>query len=202
MLMTRKRIIIIGMAIVILTTGIFTATAQKIQQTTQHQIKNTTIHQKIKDAPTEQQSTGYQFKFIRKILEKMGNHTRLTYRIRHILLRINGYFRGGLSNLKELTGRLQYNDNQYTINNITLLFKPKWYVNKSISNNDFDQDGDMELVFEELQGLIDTNITVKGKMIQSSSLNVFYINDELFRTPWRPSWTTGSSEWRHCNGQQ
>ena len=88
------------------------------------------------------------------------------------------------SNMTEITGVLVYNGSHFKINTIILNFGPYWVINTTISPYDFDGDGTIETILNELLGLVGTSITVEGYLrCQNTRLIVFYINGLLYREP-------------------
>ena len=87
------------------------------------------------------------------------------------------------SNMTEITGILVlYNNTKFKIDDITLNFGGYCYINSTISPYDFDGDGTIETILNELLGLVGTSITVKGFLYhQNTRLIVIYINGILYR---------------------
>ncbi|MGB6679788.1 MAG: hypothetical protein WBF08_00510 [Candidatus Bathyarchaeia archaeon] len=92
------------------------------------------------------------------------------------------------SNMTELTGVLSYSSGRFTIDGVTLHLGPHWYLTTAQSIYDYDGDGNLETIFEELQGLIGTTVTVEGHLQYDNWLSVFYINGYLYREPGMPPW--------------
>ena len=91
--------------------------------------------------------------------------------------------------LTEVTGILEYSDRIYTVGDVEVHFGPYWYMTKTDSLYDFDGDGVIELIFDELQGLVGSEITLEGYLQSENWLSVFYINGELYRAPGKPIWS-------------
>jgi len=86
------------------------------------------------------------------------------------------------STMVEITGILEYNDSIFTIDTTILNFGCYNYLNTTISPYDFDGDGTLETILNELFGLVGTSITVKGYLCcHHSRLMVIYINGILYR---------------------
>jgi hypothetical protein len=92
------------------------------------------------------------------------------------------------SNMTELTGVLSYSSCRFTIDGVTLHLGPHWYLITTQSIYDYDGDGNLETIFEELQGLIGTTVTVEGHLQYDNWISVFYINGHLYREPGMPPW--------------
>ncbi len=86
------------------------------------------------------------------------------------------------STMTEITGVLINNGTKFKIDTTTLNFGGYCYINSTISPYDFDGDGTIETIINELLGLVGTSITVKGILYhQNTRLIVFYINGILYR---------------------
>jgi hypothetical protein len=86
------------------------------------------------------------------------------------------------TNLTEITGVLVYDGTNFMIDTTFLNFGCYNYINTTISPYDFDGDGTVETVLNELLGLVGTSITVEGRMnCQNTRLMVIYINGILYR---------------------
>ncbi len=86
------------------------------------------------------------------------------------------------SSMVEITGILEYNDTVFTIEGTILNFGCYNYLNTTISPYDFDGDGTLETILNELFGMVGTSITVEGYMCcHHSRLMVIYINGILYR---------------------
>jgi hypothetical protein len=92
---------------------------------------------------------------------------------------------GGHNNttMTEITGILVlYNNTKFKIDDITLNLGGYCYINSTTSPYDFDGDGIIETILNELLGLAGSSITVKGHLFcQNTHLIVFYINGILYR---------------------
>ena len=89
------------------------------------------------------------------------------------------------SNMTEITGVLVvHNSTNFKIGTTRLNFGCYNYINTTISPYDFDGDGTIETIFNELLGLVGTSVTVKGYLrCQNTRLTVFYINGLPYREP-------------------
>jgi hypothetical protein len=98
------------------------------------------------------------------------------------------------ASLEELTGILSYDGIYYFIDNVEVHFGPIWYI-KTTKTKDFDGDGTIEFVFDELQGLLGETVTMQGYYQSDNWFSVFIINDSMYRDLGRPIWAGG-----HGNG--
>ena len=86
------------------------------------------------------------------------------------------------SNLTEMTGVLDYDGTTFTMESTILMFGCYNYLNSTVSPYDFDGDGNLETILNELLGMVGTIITVEGYMrCQNTRLVVFYINGIEYR---------------------
>ena len=108
---------------------------------------------------------------------------RIMNRIRDTL----GICQGGC-NLSELTGTMTYDGSNFYIDPVELHFGPNWYIISVVSNVDFDNDGEFELIIDELLGLVNTTVTVEGHYQAQDWMSVFTINGEVYREPGQPIW--------------
>jgi hypothetical protein len=122
-----------------------------------------------------------------------GIMQRFMNRIRDML----GICQGGC-NLSELTGIMTYDENNFYIDTVELHFGPNWYIASAISAVDYDNDGELELVIDELFGLVNTTITVEGHYQSEDWMSVFTINGEIYREPGQPIWAA-QHHWRWRN---
>jgi|GEM_PF-1566017 len=127
-----------------------------------------------------------------------GFMQQLRNRIRDML----GICQGG-ANLTELTGVLTYDGTNFYIGLVELHFGPTWYITSAMSAVDYDGDTQLELIIDELLGLVNTTVTVKGHYQSDNWMSVFTINGEVYREPGQPIWAA-QHEWRwrygHGNG--
>ena len=122
-----------------------------------------------------------------------GVMQQIMNRIRDML----GICQGGC-NLSELTGIMTYDGSNFYISPVELHFGPNWYINSATSAVDYDNDGTLELVIDELLGLVDTTITVEGHYQAQDWMSVFTINGEIYREPGQPIWAAQHHwRWRH-----
>ena len=122
-----------------------------------------------------------------------GIMQRFMYRIRDTL----GICQGGCE-LESLTGILTYDGTNFFIGTVELHFGPNWYITGANSSIDYDGDGNLELIIDELLGLVDTEITVEGHYQADDWMSVFTINGEVYREPGQPIWAS-QHHWRWRN---
>ena len=111
-------------------------------------------------------------------------------RIRDML----GMCQGG-ANLTELTGVMTYDGTNFYIELVELHFGPTWYITSALSVVDYDGDTQLELIIDELLGLVNTTVTVEGHYQSDNWMSVFTINGEVYREPGQPIWAA-QHEWR------
>ena len=63
---------------------------------------------------------------------------------------------------------------------------------------DYDGDGELELVYDELHGLVGAEITVEGHLQSSGWMSIFTINGEIYRETGQPIWAS-QHQWRLRN---
>lgn len=86
------------------------------------------------------------------------------------------------SNMTEITGTLVYENSNFKIDTTILNFGCYNYINSTTSPYDFDGDGTIEKILNELLGMVGTSITVKGFLCcQNTKLIVYYINGILYK---------------------
>jgi len=86
------------------------------------------------------------------------------------------------SNMTTITGVLLYQNSNFKIGTTILSFGCYNYINTTISPYDFDGDGTIETILNELLGMVGTSITVEGYLrCMGTKLNVYYINGILYR---------------------
>ncbi len=122
-----------------------------------------------------------------------GLMQRFMNRVRDML----GVCQGGV-NLSELSGLLTFDGTNYFIGDVELHFGPVWYITTSDSAIDYDGDGSLELISDELQGLVGSEVTVEGHYQSDNWISVFTINGELYREVGQPIWAS-QHQWRWRN---
>jgi hypothetical protein len=125
----------------------------------------------------------------------------LLQRIRNRICDMVGICRGGCE-LFELTGILEYDEQNFFIGEVELHFGPNWYITSAISAEDYDSDGESELVIDELLGLVSTEVTVEGHNQSEGWMSVFTINGLVYREPGQPIWAAQHHwRWRNRNNE-
>jgi len=122
-------------------------------------------------------------------------------RIRNMVCDMLGICQGGCE-LVEVTGILTYDETNFLIGSVELHFGPNWYIIAAIAAEDYDGDGVIELVYDELMGLVGSEVTVEGHMQSEDWMSVFTINGLLYREPGQPVWAWEHHwRWRNRNNQ-
>lgn len=129
--------------------------------------------------------------------QPLSNGDGLFQRIRNRICDMLGICQGGCE-LTEITGILEYDETNFFIEEIELHFGPKWYITAAISAEDYDGDGEYELVIDELLGLVGIEITVEGHLQSEDWMSVFTINGLIYREPGQPIWAA-QHHWRWRN---
>jgi hypothetical protein len=128
----------------------------------------------------------------------------LMQQIRNRIRDMLGMCQGGC-NLTELTGVMTYDGTNFYIELVELHFGPTWYITSAMSSVDYDGDTQLELIIDELLGLVNTTVTVEGHYQSDNWMSVFTINGEIYREPGQPIWAS-QHEWRwrygHGNGNE
>lgn len=100
-----------------------------------------------------------------------------------------------------LTGILTFDDINFYIDDVELHFGPTWYITSAESAIDYDKDGTLEVIYDELQGLVGTEVTVEGHEQSDQWVSVFTINGEVYREPGQPIWSSQHQfKWRKRHG--
>ena len=123
-------------------------------------------------------------------------------RIRNRICDMLGICLGGCE-LEELTGILEYDEENFYIGEVELHFGPNWYITSAISAEDYDGDGEYELIIDELLGLVSTEVTVEGHYQSDTWMSVFTINGLVYREPGQPIWAAQHHwRWRNRNNDE
>ncbi|MBN1281196.1 MAG: hypothetical protein JXA00_06065 [Candidatus Thermoplasmatota archaeon] len=129
-----------------------------------------------------------------------GNGNGLLLRLRNRVCDMLGICQGGC-NLTELTGIFVYDQVNFFIDDVELHFGPQWYITSAVAAEDYDGDGDNELIIDELVGLVGAEVTVEGHLQSEGWMSVFTINGMVYREPGQPIWAA-EHHWRWKHGQQ
>jgi hypothetical protein len=150
------------------------------------------------------QAGGVQYAKEKPIDQPVPNGNGLMQQIRNRFCDMLGICQGGC-NLSELTGIMTNEGSNFYIEGVELHFGPVWYISSAMSSVDYDNDGQLELIVDELLGLVGTTVTVQGHYQSDNWMSVFTINGEVYREPGQPIWAS-EHEWRwrygHGNGGQ
>ena len=149
----------------------------------------------------EVSAQGFQYKGEKNIDYKpLPNGDGLMQRLRNQICDTLGICQGGV-NLTSINGVLTYDGTNFYIDDVELHFGPTWFIESAESSVDYDGDGELELVYDELQGLVGTEVTVEGHLQSSGWMSVFTINGEIYREPGQPIWASQHQwRWRNKNG--
>jgi hypothetical protein len=100
---------------------------------------------------------------------------------------------GDCDNLTTMTGMWSTDGTWYYLDGIRLHVGPNWYISRADSAHDYDGDGITETIVDELDGLVDSEVTVQGALHEGALewFSVFSINDMLYREEGRPIWAGG-----------
>jgi len=130
----------------------------------------------------------------------LPNGDGLMQRLRNRICDTLGICQGGVD-LITITGVLTYDGINFYIDDVELHFGPTWFIESAESSVDYDSDGELELVYDEIQGLVGAEITVEGHLQSSGWMSVFTINGEIYREPGQPIWASQHQwRWRNKNG--
>jgi len=121
----------------------------------------------------------------------------LMQRLRNQICDMMGICQGGII-LETIEGTLTFDGTNFYIGEVELHFGPIWYITTAISSYDYDGDGTEETIYDELQGLVGSQITVEGHMQSDNWLSVFSINGITYREPGQAIWAWQHQyRWRH-----
>ena len=87
-------------------------------------------------------------------------------------------------NVTRMEGVLEYNNGSYYIDATPLYLGNEYFMN-SIAKSDYDGDGNYEYIWQEMEGLIGSNVVVNG-MLRNGTLYVSHINGIWLRLPREP----------------
>lgn len=137
----------------------------------------------------------------RQMMPGDGNGNQIMLRIRNRICDTVGICQGGC-NLTNITGILEYDDIHFSVGDVELHFGPNWYINSAIAAEDYDGDGENELVIDELLGLVGTEVTIGGHLQSNDWMSVFTINGLVYREPGQPIWASQHQwHWRNRHNQ-
>jgi hypothetical protein len=88
-----------------------------------------------------------------------------------------------------LSGTFSQSGLNYFIEATQVHFGPTWYLASTKAFADYDKDGTVETIAQELSGLVGTTVTLTG-CTGAGVFNVFTINGSFYRDPATPPpWT-------------
>ncbi|HEC87894.1 MAG TPA: hypothetical protein ENI52_01100 [Thermoplasmata archaeon] len=111
---------------------------------------------------------------VKDVRGKMGKLLRLKRHVREHM------WNNALNQTRE-EGILEYVNGSYYINGIELYLGNEWFMN-SIARSDYDGDGEYEYVWQELEGLVNTEVVING-VLKGDMLYVSHINGIWYRIP-------------------
>jgi len=94
--------------------------------------------------------------------------------------------------LELLSGMLTTDGTHYYIDDIQVSFGPLWYICSTVALEDYDIDGTMEHISDELSGLVGSEVSFEGFYQSEHWYSVFTINDLFYRAVGRPIWSNGN----------
>ena len=128
-----------------------------------------------------------------------GNQFGLLERLRNRIRDTLGICTGECNDLIEISGVLTFDGTYFYVDNVEVHFGPVWYISKTDSAIDYDNDGIKELIIDEFYGLVGETVTLKGHMQSDNWFSVFIINGEAYRDIGKPVWSGGTGG-HHGNG--
>lgn len=109
-----------------------------------------------------------------KIRDRMGKLFRFRNRVREQV------WENALNQTRE-EGILECINGTYYVNGIELYLGEEWFMN-SIARSDYDEDGEYEYIWQELEGLIGEQVVING-ILKDNVLYVSHINGIWYRMP-------------------
>jgi len=103
-----------------------------------------------------------------------------------------GIYNGDCNESVEISGILTYDGTYFYVDEVEVHFGPVWHISRTLSKVDYDDDGDLELIIDELKGLVGTYVTLEGYMQSDNWFTVFIINGEAYRDIGKPIWSGGA----------
>ncbi len=86
-----------------------------------------------------------------------------------------------LLNMDREEGTLSYQNGTFYVNTVPVYFGDAWWLNHTI-RSDYDGDGEYETVWNELLGLVGSNVTINGRY-DDGMIIVSHINGMFLRMP-------------------
>ena len=132
--------------------------------------------------------------------ESLPGGNGLMQRLRNRICDTLGICQGDCD-LITLTGVLTYDGTDFFIDGTELHFGPAWYITSAESAIDYDKDGTLEIIYDELHDLVGTEITIEGHEQSDQWVSVFTINGEVYRETGHPIWSSQHQwQWRNRHG--
>ncbi len=103
-----------------------------------------------------------------------------------------------LLNLDREEGMLSYEEGKFYVDGIEIYFGDAWWLNHTI-RSDYDGDGEYETVWNELLGLVGSNVTVNGRLV-NETLVASHINGMFLRIPFKTEFMVLNGVIEQVNG--
>ncbi|MCD6222789.1 MAG: hypothetical protein J7K12_03800 [Thermoplasmata archaeon] len=103
-----------------------------------------------------------------------------------------------LLNLDRGEGMLSYEEGMFYVDGIEIYFGDAWWLNHTI-RSDYDGDGEYETVWNELLGLVGSNVTVNGRLV-NETLVASHINGMFLRIPFKTEFMVLNGVIEQVNG--
>ncbi len=103
-----------------------------------------------------------------------------------------------LLNLDREEGMLSYEEGMFCVDGIEIYFGDAWWLNHTI-RSDYDGDGEYETVWNELLGLVGSNVTVNGRLV-NETLVASHINGMFLRIPFKTEFMVLNGVIEQVNG--
>ena len=103
-----------------------------------------------------------------------------------------------LLNLDREEGMLSYEEGMFYVDGIEIYFGDAWWLNHTI-RSDYDGDGEYETVWNELLGLVGSNVTVNGRLV-NETLVASHINGMFLRIPFKTEFMVLNGVIEQVNG--
>ena len=103
-----------------------------------------------------------------------------------------------LLNLDREEGTLSYEEGKFYVDGIEIYFGDAWWLNHTI-RSDYDGDGEYETVWNELLGLVGSNVTVNGRLV-NETLVASHINGMFLRIPFKTEFMVLNGVIEQVNG--
>jgi len=108
------------------------------------------------------------------------SHAKKHARIHEAIEKARAIYRN-LLNMDREEGVLSYEYGKFYVDDVAIYFGDAWWLNHTIKS-DYDGDGEYETVWNELLGLVGSNVTVNGRLV-NETLVASHINGMFLRIP-------------------